>query len=596
MLVHTERKVDRVAAIGRTGPTLWWSAPALLLSLLMFGSLGWHVYNTFRVERELEVESGSTEELRNRLCLLHQQLATNAVMVVATRDPHAEDRQVELAAALAAVIVEARDNGPPGYNLNALWDAHQAHDRLREIEDRAFAMAKGGQSAAALALLSSPEYQRLQDRFSGSAAQFVNDYRRLLDQRLLEETHKELGSLAVAFVFFILTVTIWLLLVTRLRGRERALLVEMAEREKAEAALQQREAVLSQAQEIAHLGSFERDFLTGEERWSDEFYRILGYAPGAFPPSQPLFLERIHPDDLPRLRRVADAAANSTAGYEVEVRIVRPSGEERSVSLKTKLERNPNGVVVRAVGTLYDSTEQKQVEARVERSRQQLRSLAVHLLSVREQERAAVAKEIHDDVGQIVAAVRMDLAAVQRKLGSGNAQQQAHIEHTIGLLGQVVETVQRVMSELHPPVLDGVGLAAAIEWQLGQFEQRTGIHCAFVSEDDGDALPQEGNLALFRVFQEALSNVAQHARATQVTVRLVRSEDWLEMEITDNGRGISEAELQGPQAFGILGMRERVQVVGGEIQIRGAAGEGTAILVRVPLADKLAGSAIPSAP
>jgi two-component system sensor histidine kinase UhpB len=562
----------------------------------MFATIGWHVYNTFSVERELEAESGRTEELRNRLCLLHQQLASNAVMVVASRDPGAENRHVELAAALSAVIIEARESRPAGYNLNALWDAHQAHDELREAEDRAFSLAKQGQSAAALALLAGRDYQSVQDRFSRSAARFVDDYRRLLDKRLLDETHKELASLGVAFVIFIATVVVWVLLMTRLRARERALMIEVAEREKVEMALQQRQAVLAQAQEIAHLGSFERESSTGEERWSDEFYRILGYAPAAFPPSQHLFFERVHPDDLPRLRRAAEAAANSTAGYGIEVRIVRPSGEERSVSLRTKFERDHDGVVVRAVGTLYDSTEQKQIEARVEQSRQQLRSLAVHLLSVREQERAAVAKEIHDDVGQIVAAVRMDLAAVQRKLGAGNRQQQEHIEHTIGLLGQVVETVQRVMSELRPPVLDGVGLAAAVEWQLGQFQKRTGIQCDFVSEVASAELPGQGNLALFRVLQEALSNVVQHARATAVEVRLARVQDWLELAIKDNGRGILQAELQGQQAFGILGMRERVQVVGGEIQIRAADGGGTQILVRAPIADTLLGSAIPLAP
>ncbi len=562
----------------------------------MFGALGWHVYNTHNVERQIKVDAAGTEELRNRLCLFHQQLASNAVMVVAAGDPRSEQRHRELSAGLLALIDEARKQGALGYNLSALWEAHEAHRGLRSIEERAFATAKQGQEADALALLSSDEYQAWQDRFSSSAAQFVSDYRGLLDQRLLNEAHEEVGSLAVAFAIFIVSVAVWLVLMTRLRSREQAMRVEVMEREKAEIALQQREAVLSQAQEIAHLGSFEREPGTGEEHWSDEFYRILGYAPGAFPPSQQLFFDRVHPDDLARLRRAAEAAATSTDGYNVEVRIVRPSGEERSVSLRVKLERDNDGVLVRTVGTLYDSTEQQQIEARVEQSRQQLRNLAVHLLAVREQERASVAKEIHDDVGQIVTAVRLDLAAVQRKLGSGNCEQQGHIEHTIGLLGQVVETVQRVMSELRPAVLDGLGLAAAIEWQLGQFQKRTGMRCDLISEAEGGELSAEGDLALFRVLQEALSNVARHARATAVEVRLARSQDWLELEIADNGRGISEADLQGQQSFGILGMRERVRVMGGEIQIRPMEGGGTTVLVRTPVAGKLAGSAIPPAP
>jgi signal transduction histidine kinase len=587
--------MGKTAAAFRGSIKLWWFAPALVLSLLMFGALSWHVYNTHSVERKLKADAGRTEEVRNRLCLFHQQLASNAVMVVASGDPTAEQRQRELTAGLAALIDKARVGGPEGYNLNALRAAHEAHQRLRGIEERAFALAKQGHEPAALALLSSAEYLALQDDFSHSAARFVDDYRSLLDDRLMEETHKELGSLAVAFAIFIVSVAVWLVLMTRLRRREQALVIEVAEREKAEASLQRREAVLSQAQEIAHLGSFDRDPSTGEERWSAEFYRILGYAPAAFPPSQQLFFERVHRDDLARLRRVAEAAATSTAGYEVEVRIVRPSGEERSVSLRAKLERDADGVVVRTVGTLYDSTEQKQIEARLDQSRQQLRSLAAHLLAVREQERAAVAKDIHDDVGQIVAAVRMDLAAVQRKLGPGHHQQQEHIEHIIGLLGQVVETVQRVMSELRPPVLDGVGLAAAIEWQLGQFQKRTGILCELVSDVEGKELSPDGNLALFRVLQEALNNVAQHAEASTVEVRLACVQDWLELEITDNGVGISETDLQDQQSFGILGMRERVQVVGGELQIR-ALESGTKVQVRAPITDAVAGAAIPLAP
>lgn len=590
--------MGKVAAASskKSGLSVWWFAPALLSSLLMFGILGWQVYNTFRVQRELGAETGRAEELRNRLCLLHQQLASNAVMVVASGDSRAEQTQHELATKLTVAIAEAREQGSVGYNLSALWDAQEAHDGLRNIEDHATSMAKQGQEAGALALFSSVEYQTLQNQFSRSAARFIDDYRRLLDERWIDETSKELGSLAVAFVIFVVSAAVWMFLIARLRGRERTLLVEVAEREKAETTLRQREAVLAQAQAIAHLGSFERDQDTDEERWSPEFYRILGYAPAAFPPSQQLFFERVHRDDLARLRRVAEAAATSIAGYEVEMRIVRPSGEERSVSLRAKLERDGDGVVVRTVGTLYDSTEQKQIEARLDQSRRQLRSLAAHLLAVREQERAAVAKDIHDDVGQIVAAVRMDLAAVLRKLGPSHHQQQEHIEHSIGLLGQVIETVQRVMSELRPPVLDGVGLAAAIEWQLGQFQKRTGIHCELVSDVAGEELSPDGNLALFRVAQEALNNVAQHAGASTVEVRLTRVQDWLELEITDNGLGISENDLQDQQAFGILGMRERVQVVGGEIQIGALERGGTKVQVRVPIADTVAGAAIPLAP
>ena len=588
--------VRNTSGSGRAVTTLWWFATALLWSLLMFAALVWHVYNTFDVGRQLKADASRSEEVRNRLCLIHQQLASNAVMVAASSGPGAEKRQRELAAELVTLIGEARHHSPEGYNLDALWDAQQAQEGMRNIENRAFAMAKQGQREAALTTLSSADYVKLQDGFSRSAARFVSAYRDRLDDRMLAERDKALGSLVVAFVIFVVTLVVWVVLMVRLRRREQALVIEMAQREKAERALQRREGVLSQAQEIAHLGSFERDARTGEECWSDEFYRIIGYAPGALVPSPHLFLDRVHRDDQAHLRRVAEAALTSTAGYEVELRIVRPSGEERCVSLRARLERSPDGAVIRTVGTLYDSTEQKQVAARVEQSRQQLRSLAAHLLSVREGERASVAKEIHDEVGQTVAAVRMELAAVQRKLGPANRREQERVEHAVGLLGGVVETVQRVMSELRPPVLDGVGLPAAIEWQLGQFEKRTGIRCAWECAVEGGELSPEGDLALFRILQEALSNAARHSKATAVTVRLARTDDWLELAISDNGRGISEADIQGQHAFGLMGMRERVQVAGGEIQFGTPAGGGTRVEVRVPVAGKLNGTSIPLAP
>jgi PAS domain S-box-containing protein len=481
--------MGRATASGRIGPTFWWIAAALLFSLAMFGAMGWHVFNTFDVGRHLKAEAARSEELRNRLCQLHQQLTSNAVMVVASGDPHAEERQRGLADTLAALIDEARAQAPTASDLDTLWETHETQQELRAIEERAFALARRGEEVAALALLSGTDYQALQNGFSSSAARFVNDYRSRLDDRLLAERDKELASLVAAFVIFIVTLIVWLVLMTQLRRRERALVAEVGERERAEVTLQRREAVLAQAQEIAQLGSFERDARTGEERWSDEFYRILGYAPGAFPPSQQLFFERVHRDDLARLKRVAEAAATSTAGYALEARIVRPSGEERSVSLRAKLERDAQGAVVRTVGTLYDATEQKQIEARVEQSRQQLRSLAAHLLSVREQERAAVAKEIHDEVGQIVAAVRMDLAAVQKKLGPVNNKEQERLEHTIGLLGGVVETVQRVMSELHPPV------PTALVWRrstgsLGSFRSAPAFAVSWCARHRGGNCPR----------------------------------------------------------------------------------------------------------
>jgi signal transduction histidine kinase len=147
----------------------------------------------------------------------------------------------------------------------------------------------------------------------------------------------------------------------------------------------------------------------------------------------------------------------------------------------------------------------------------------------------------------------------------------------------LIEAVQRIMSELHPPVLDDLGLAAAVEWQLEQFQQRTGIRCLCEAEVQGAELSREGNLALFRILQEALTNVARHAKATRVNVCLALDSDWMTLEVHDNGRGISTSDIESRHSFGLMGMRERVHVLGGELEITGADGEGTGVWVRMPL-------------
>lgn len=521
-----------------TDKQTFWSSfgllvPAVAFSLLMFGWLGWHVQNTFMVGRELKDDYVRSEELRGRICELHQRLAANALMAVASGQQVRENRHREMGIRLDALIDDARKHEAEGYNVGALWSAHEVHDELRAQEKQAFDLARNGDRQAALALLSDETYEELQAAFSEAAARFVADYRDLLNDRLLEERDKEVVSLVVAFGIFSVTLAIWIFLMNRLQRREMALAVEVAEREKAEFALRQREQILSQAQEIAHLGSYERDAVSGWESWSDEFYRIIGYAPGAFPARQELLFERIHPDHRARLSALMREALAAHAGYDAEVRIVRPNGEERSVWIRAKLERDPDGKVIREVGTLYDSSERKQIEERLEQSRQELRSLAVHLLAVRERERAAVAKEIHDEVGQTLAALKMDLFRLKNRLPKVDHDQARWLDSMLDSVDVTLDTVQRVMSELHPPVLDDLGLTAAAEWQLQQFQKRTRIRCNCECEELGKRLSPEQNLALFRVLQEALVNVEQHAKASRVSMRITRMGDDIEISGAD---------------------------------------------------------------
>jgi signal transduction histidine kinase len=220
--------------------------------------------------------------------------------------------------------------------------------------------------------------------------------------------------------------------------------------------------------------------------------------------------------------------------------------------------------------------------ARLEGSQAELRQLSGHLLRAREAERAAVAREIHDELGQALTGLKMDLAQLERAAGQLTAEAaRARIRGIQAAIDSNIETVRRIASSLRPPILDDFGLAAALEWQVGQWQARTGLEARFESEAEHVDLSAEAATALFRACQEALTNVARHAQATRVTVRLAREAGGLVMTVEDDGRGITEAALLGGRSLGLLGMRERVQLVGGRVIVgRGETG-GTVVRVEI---------------
>lgn len=226
----------------------------------------------------------------------------------------------------------------------------------------------------------------------------------------------------------------------------------------------------------------------------------------------------------------------------------------------------------------------RQANTRLEESREQLRSLSARLQAAREDERAQIAHEIHDDLGQQLSGVMMDLAWLQKRLRRDQAPLLAKAQSMAALLNTTIRSVRQITSDLRPGLLDDLGLLPAIEWQLQEFERRSGTACELRAAVAELPLPPASATAVFRVFQEILSNVARHAQATRVTVTLDRLPDGqVQLAVTDNGRGISTQELTDPNSLGLLSMRERARVFGGELSVTGQRGEGTTVRVRIPL-------------
>jgi signal transduction histidine kinase len=233
--------------------------------------------------------------------------------------------------------------------------------------------------------------------------------------------------------------------------------------------------------------------------------------------------------------------------------------------------------------------ELRRTQEGLEASRAQLRALFLHLQSAREEERKHVAREIHDELGQALTVLKMDASWLQRHLAGKAAPALAKLRAMLELIDGTVRKVQQLSAALRPGLLDDLGLRAALEWQAEEFAQRTGLPCELAFCPEEIALDPDRSLALFRVFQEALTNVYRHARASRVRASLEVREGRAVLEVRDDGRGITPQESASPRALGLIGMRERLYPWGGELEIQGLPRQGTSLRVRLPLAGDGAG-------
>jgi PAS domain S-box-containing protein len=236
-----------------------------------------------------------------------------------------------------------------------------------------------------------------------------------------------------------------------------------------------------------------------------------------------------------------------------------------------------------------DVTKEVEAEQELRASNDQLRALAARLDTIREEERRAIAREIHDQIGQALTALKLDLGALRSQLPAGaGAALDERAQSMETLIDQTIDTTRRVSASLRPAILEDLGLAAAIRSQAREFEQRTGVTCDLDLPSDGQGVAPPIALAMFRILQEALTNVTRHAGARQVHIGLTLAPDTAVLTVADDGRGVTAEELGRASSLGIVGIRERALAVGGEVTITGAPARGTTLSVRVPTAGRAA--------
>ena len=292
------------------------------------------------------------------------------------------------------------------------------------------------------------------------------------------------------------------------------------------------------------------------------------------------FFDLIAPEDAAAFTQTMQTSAQDLTDWNWEGRIhVSGSDDTKWVNLRSSPRRLDDGSVLWE-GILSNITQNKLAELEVRRSHEKLSSLSAHIESVKERERTRIAREIHDDLGGTLTAIKIMLM----RLGNGLAPEAGEALHrlrsTEALVDSALETTRRISTELRPGILD-LGIVAAMEWQAAEFDKRLDIPCRMTCTHEEISLEDELSIALFRIFQETLTNIAKHAGATRVEVELEADADSVTLQVHDNGRGIAGEDLGKRQAFGILGMQERAHSLGGSASVRRTR-NGTAVTVRLP--------------
>lgn len=268
-----------------------------------------------------------------------------------------------------------------------------------------------------------------------------------------------------------------------------------------------------------------------------------------------------------------------TLGEEVAIETLKKGATD--YVLKPRLSRLAPSLH-RALREADTRRERRRAQEQLRQSHEQLRSLSLYLQHVREEERIRIAREVHDELGQALTGLKLELTWLHGRLAKTPRALRGKIETMSERIDETIHTVRRIATELRPAVLDSAGLVAALEWQAQQFETQTGIRCRVTSVVKDTLWDQDLNTAFFRIFQETLTNVVRHAKATKVDVTFTENRHVLVLEVRDNGRGISDAEIHSTKSIGLLGMRERAALLGGQIWLRSGPGRGTTVTVHIP--------------
>ena len=357
---------------------------------------------------------------------------------------------------------------------------------------------------------------------------------------------------------------------------------DITTQKKTEDELRKNEALLAQAEQLVSMGSWEIGASLQTGRCSDNLYRILGFDYRGCEIDLRKFMRHVRPEDAVTVRRDVIAAIMEGKPYEHDLRYISPKGELRNLHSRGFPLRDAEGRVVRIVGVAEDVTDRVN-------AKEHLRLLSDRLLTLRDEEQRRMAHQLHETVSQEMAAMKMALARVRETLPKKNKTGNKFLQSAREFADTVIQQVRTVSYLLHPLLLEEAGLGSALRWYASGFAERSGIKVKAVIASDFGRLPKETEIALFRIVQEALTNVHRHSKSHSATIRLVRADGKVRMEVKDRGVGMARPSAatgwNSPLGIGIAGMRERVKQLGGIFEIRSKPKRGTAVCVELPVAE-----------
>lgn len=357
--------------------------------------------------------------------------------------------------------------------------------------------------------------------------------------------------------------------------------VDITEKVSYEAALSSSLMKLSDAQRIAKVGDWEWNIAEGKLEWSEEVYRIFGRDPFSFQPSYEEFMAAVHPDDRYELQVMQFRAQETKKSYSMDHRIVLQYGAIRYVHCEAELKLNDKNEVYAMFGTLQDVTELREKELELKRSKELLRRYAQTHDNIREQECKRIAREIHDELGQQLTALRLDIALSANQFGSENSELYKRLQDMKRAVDTTIQTVRSIASSLRPAPLN-MGLPSAIDWLAEQVQSRCDLEVALDLNAIPKDLPEELANSLFRIIQESLTNIARHAHAQNASIIFAKFEEQLILEIRDDGRGFDPRTIR-QNSSGLMGIVERASLMNGIARILSEPGGGTNIEVSIPL-------------